>query len=153
MGTVCNMAIKEGKCKKNRNLNYCNDLKLMHDNIGMYCFNGVRFDFCLPCKKHSLNNDKCSFYTPVWKTGLIMPWQCPSVRPSVRVFRTFLQHALRCQFETWYIHSVGGTIIIGSLWPSLQPKVGQTYFLQSWPHKSIYSSNLVHRWPAVYFST
>ena len=33
----------------------------------------------------------------------------PSVRPSVRVFRTFLQHALRYQFETWYIHSVGGT--------------------------------------------
>ena len=53
------------------------------------------------------------FYTPVWKTGRIMPWQCPSVRlsvrPSVRVFRTFLQHALRYQFETWYIHSVGGT--------------------------------------------
>ena len=23
-----------------------------------------------------------SFYTPVWKTGRIMPWQCPSVRPS-----------------------------------------------------------------------
>ena len=33
----------------------------------------------------------------------------PSVRPSVRVFRTFLQHALRYQFETWYMHSVGGT--------------------------------------------
>ena len=30
------------------------------------------------------------------------------VRPSVRVFWTFLQHALRYQFETWYIHSVGG---------------------------------------------
>ena len=43
------------------------------------------------------------------KNGRIMPWQCPSVRPSVRVFRTFLQHALRYQFETWYIHSVGGT--------------------------------------------
>ena len=33
----------------------------------------------------------------------------PSVCPSVRIFRTFLQHALRYQFETWYIHSVGGT--------------------------------------------
>ena len=32
-----------------------------------------------------------------------------SVRLSVSVFRTFLQHALRYQFETWYIHSVGGT--------------------------------------------
>ena len=48
------------------------------------------------------------FYTPVWKRGRIMTWQCPSVRPSVRVIRTFLQHALRYQFETWYIHSVGG---------------------------------------------
>ena len=43
------------------------------------------------------------FYTPVWKTGRIMPWRCP----SVRIFRAFLQHALRYQFETWYIHSVG----------------------------------------------
>ena len=33
----------------------------------------------------------------------------PSVRPSVRVFRTFFQHALRYQFETWYMHLVGGT--------------------------------------------
>ena len=32
-----------------------------------------------------------------------------SVRPSVRVFRTFLQHALRYQFETCFIYSVGGT--------------------------------------------
>ena len=39
----------------------------------------------------------------------VRPSVCPSVRPSVRVFRTFLQHALRYQFETWYIHSVGGT--------------------------------------------
>ena len=47
------------------------------------------------------------------KNGRIMLWQCPSVcpsvRPSVRVFRTFFQRALRYQFETWYIHSVGGT--------------------------------------------
>ena len=58
----------------------------------------------------------------------------PSVCPSVCVFRTFLQHAVRYQFETWYMYSVGGTawrlncIKIGSLWPSLQPKVGQTFF-------------------------
>ena len=47
------------------------------------------------------------------KNGRIMLWQCPSVcpsvRPFVRVFRTFFQHALRYQFETWYMHSVGGT--------------------------------------------
>ena len=39
----------------------------------------------------------------------VCPSVCPSVRPSVRVFRTFLQHALRYQFETWYMHTVGGT--------------------------------------------
>ena len=33
----------------------------------------------------------------------------PSVHPSVRVFLTFFQHALRYQFETWYIHLVGDT--------------------------------------------
>ena len=73
---------------------------------------------------------------------------CLSVRlsvcpPSVRQSSLdFFQHALRCQFETWYMHSVGGTtwrvwivITIGSFWPSLQPKVGQTQFLQSWPYK------------------
>ena len=41
--------------------------------------------------------------------GNVRPSVCPSVCPSVRVFRTFLQHTLRYQFETWYIHSVGGT--------------------------------------------
>ena len=45
--------------------------------------------------------------------GNVRPSVCPSVRssvrPSVRVFRTFFQHALRYQFETWYIHLVGGT--------------------------------------------
>ena len=34
----------------------------------------------------------------------VRPSVRPSVCPSVR-----LQHALRYQFETWYIHSVGGT--------------------------------------------
>ena len=42
-----------------------------------------------------------NFYTPVWRNGRIMPWQCPSVHPPpVRVFQTFFQHALRYQFET-----------------------------------------------------
>ena len=83
-----------------------------------------------------------------FKNGRIMPWQCPCARPSirlsfrlsVRVFRTCFQHDLRYQFETWFKCLVGGTIcrawVIGSLWPTLQPKVYQTHFLQSWPHKS-----------------
>ena len=48
------------------------------------------------------------------KNGRIMLWQCPSVcppvRPSVRPsFPDFFQRALRYQFETWYMHPVGGT--------------------------------------------
>ena len=85
---------------------------------------------------------------------------------DVRVFRTFLQHALRyvrpsirpslrprfpdfsstCfeisiwnlvyTFSRWHDMSSLSCITIGSLWLSLQPKVGQTHFLQSWPQKS-----------------
>ena len=39
-------------------------------------------------------------------------------------------------FSRWHDMSSLSCITIGSLWPSLQPKVGQTYFLQSWSHKS-----------------
>ena len=92
-----------------------------------------------------------NFYTPVWKTGRIMPWQCPSVRrsvPSVRpsVRPRFPDFSSTCfeisiwnlvyTFSRWHDMSSLSCITIGSLWPSLQPKVGQTYFLQSWPHKS-----------------
>ena len=59
---------------------------------------------------HTLVNIECNYnnfyYTPVWKTDVLCRG---NVRPSVHVFRMFLQHALRYQFETWYIHSVGGT--------------------------------------------
>ena len=44
-------------------------------------------------------------------------------------------------------------ITIGSPWPSLQPKVGQTHFAIMASEITINSSDLVHRWPAVYFST
>ena len=39
-------------------------------------------------------------------------------------------------FSRWHDMSSLSCITIGSLWPSLQPKVGQTLFLESWPHKS-----------------
>ena len=48
------------------------------------------------------------------------------------VFRAFFQHVLKYQFEIWYIHAVGGI---------------------TRQEIKINSSNLVHRWPAVYFST
>ena len=28
---------------------------------------------------------KINFYTPIWKNGRIIPWQCPSVYPSVQL--------------------------------------------------------------------
>ena len=82
------------------------------------------------------------------KNGRIMPWQCPSVRlsvcPSVRPgFPDFSSTCFEISiwnlvytFSRWHDMSSLSCITIGSLWPSLQPKVGQTHFLQSWPHKS-----------------
>ena len=110
-----------------------------------------RYSACCPqswvvCKSH------LHFYTPVWKTGRIMPWQCPSVRlsvcPSVRpsVRPRFPDFSSTCfeisiwnlvyTFSRWHDMSSLSCITIGSFWPSLQLKVGQTHFLQSWPHKS-----------------
>ena len=68
---------------------------------------------------------------------------CPSVRPSVRPrFPDFSSTCFEISiwnlvyaFSRWHMSSLS-CITIGSIWPSLQPKVGQTYFLQSWPHKS-----------------
>ena len=79
-------------------------------------------------------------YTPVWKTGRIMPWQCPSVLPSVRpsVRPRFPDFSSTCfeisiwnlvyTFSRWHDMSSLSCITIGSLWPSSQPKVGQTHF-------------------------
>ena len=76
----------------------------------------------------------------------VRPSVCPSVRPSVRP--RFPDFSLTCfeisiwnlvyTFSRWHDMSSLSCITIGSLWPSLQPKVGQTHFLQSWPHKSRY---------------
>ena len=86
------------------------------------------------------------------KNGRIMPWQCPSVRLSVRLsvrpsvrpgFPDFSSTCFEISiwnlvytFSRWHDMSSLSCTTIGSLWPSLQPKVGQTHFLQSWPHKS-----------------
>ena len=69
---------------------------------------------------------------------------CPSVRPSVRPgFPDFSSTCFEISiwnlvytFSRWHDMSSLSCITIGSFWPSLQPKVGQTHFLQSWPHKS-----------------
>ena len=99
----------------------------------------IDFIYFFPCLKISFN-----FYTPVWKTGRIMPWQCPSVRLSVRLsvrpsvrprFPDFFSTCFEISiwnlvytFSRWHDMSSLSCITIGSLWPSLQPKVGQTYF-------------------------
>ena len=82
------------------------------------------------------------------KNGRIMLWQCPSVclsvRPSVRPsFSDFFSTCFEISiwnlvyaFSRWHDMSSLSFITIGSLWPSLQPQVGQTEFLQSWPYKS-----------------
>ena len=68
----------------------------------------------------------------------------PSVRPSVRLsFPDFFSMCFEISiwnlvyaFSRWHDMSSLSFITIGSLWPSLQPKIGQTQFLQSWPYKS-----------------
>ena len=96
-----------------------------------------------PCDLHVLMRpfEKRTYYT-------CMPWQCPSVRPSVcpSVRPGFPDFSSTCfeisiwnlvyTFSKWHDMSSLSWITIGSLWPSLQPKVGKTHFLQSWPHKS-----------------
>ena len=89
-----------------------------------------------------------SFLYARLKNGRIMLWQCPSVCPSVRpsVRPSFPDFFSTCfeisnwnlvyAFSRWHDMSSLSFITIGSLWPSLQPNVGQTQFLQSWPYKS-----------------
>ena len=85
------------------------------------------------------------FYTPVWKMdvlcrGNVRPSVCPSVRPRFPDFSSTCFEIsiwnLIYTFSGWHDMSSLSCITIGSLWPSLQPKLGQTHFLQSWPQKS-----------------
>jgi hypothetical protein len=47
-----------------------------------------------------VQSQMCNFYTPVFKTGRIMVYQCPTVCPSVRPF-----HMSRSNLRTpWPIH-------------------------------------------------
>ena len=73
--------------------------------------------------------------------GNVRPSVCPSVRLSVRpsVRPRFPDFSSTCfeisiwnlvyAFSRWHDMSSLSCITIGSIWPSLQPKVGQTYFL------------------------
>ena len=72
--------------------------------------------------------------------GNVRPSVCPSVRPRFPDFSSTCFEIsiwnLVYAFSRWHDMSSLSCITIGSIWPSLQPKVGQTNFLQSWPHKS-----------------
>ena len=100
-----------------------------------------------------IHRNKCVFIRPFEKRTYyamamsvrlsIRPSVRPSIRPSVRVFRTFFSTCFEISiwnlvyaFSRWHDMSSLSFITIGSLWPSLQPKVGQTQFLLSWPYKS-----------------
>ena len=130
--------------------------KLQHENSSAYRhINMLLVDICLMDAKAYHKNEfcidlltySCVLYARL-KNGRIMPWQCPSVRLSVRPFvrPRFPDFSWTCfdisiwnlvyTFSRWHDISSLSCITIGSLWPSLQPKVGQTHFLQSWPHKS-----------------
>ena len=110
------------------------------------------FNICLTVSQHQdyIPVDKaCVSCVPMWllflyaglKNGCILPWRCPSVRPSEfsGVFSTCFEISiwnLIYAFSMWHDMSSLSFITIGPIWPSLQPKVGQTNFLQSWPYKS-----------------
>ena len=76
------------------------------------------------------------FYTPVRETDIICSG---NVRPSsVRVFRTFFSTCFEIPilklvytFSGWHDMSSLSCITIGSLWPSLQPKIGQNHGLRN----------------------
>ena len=78
------------------------------------------------------------FYTPVWKMDVLCRCHVPSsVRGFFGRFSDMLEISiwlLVYTFSTWHDMSRLSFIMIILFWLSLQPKVGQTYFLQSWPH-------------------
>ena len=68
-----------------------------------------------------------------------------SVHPPFRLSEVAMLFSTCFEISIWNLvyNSVGGTTCrvlvpsqFGSLWSTLQPKVGQTHILQSWPHKS-----------------
>ena len=97
--------------------------------------------------KQLLRSDICPLLYARLKNGTYHA-VAMSIRPSVRlsVRPCFPDFSSTCfeisiwnlvyTFSRWHDMSSLSCITIGSLWPSLQPKVGQTYFLQARPHKS-----------------
>ena len=87
---------------------------------------------------------RLTFYTPVWKSVVLYRDNdrlsvCQSVHPSFRTFSTCFGISiwnLLYTFSRWHDMSSLSFIAIGSNWPTLQPKVNQIHFSQSWHNKS-----------------
>ena len=91
------------------------------------------------CVLYPWNSLEITFDTPIWKMDVLCRGNVRlSVCRYIGVFQTFFNMLLNLvyTFNRWHDMWSLSFITIGSLWPSLQPKVGQTCFLQSWPHKS-----------------
>ena len=116
-------------------------------------------EFETKCRRHEGIYDFITFYTPVWNTDVLCRGNVrPSVRPSAfsglssTCFEIYIRN-LVYTFSRWHDISSLSCITIVSLWPTLQPKVGQTHLFAIMASEiKINSSNLVHRWPAVYSS-
>ena len=112
-------------------------------HLNYHCIRQVPMEWCLVCDISPYAIDQSFLYARL-KNGRITPWQCPSVCPSVRPrFPDFSSSCFEISiwnlvytFSRWHDMSSLSCITIGSLWLSLQPKVGPTHFWQSWPHKS-----------------
>ena len=88
-------------------------------------------------------------FLALWRTKTLegVVSRAPSQR---KVFWTFYQHALRYQFETWYIHLVGSAtheVRVSSPWPTLQPRMGQCNFLHLWHQKLYRAFRFGTLWP------
>ena len=106
-------------------------------NLGIYSVHWAHF----MCHHKLWPTSASNFYTPVWKTDVLCRGDVHlSVRPSFPEFSSTCYEIslwnLVYAFSRWHDMWSLSFITIGSLWPSLQPKVGQTQFLQLWPYKS-----------------
>ena len=81
-GPVLSMLIYQQECGEYVFFSAITDVNNKNMKYKMIYYAYEILKVAYPCLLIIFRNTPC-FYTPVWKTGRIMPWQCPSVRPSV----------------------------------------------------------------------
>ena len=99
------------------------------------------FGQCQPGRTLGHYHQEENFLYAHLKNGRIMPWQCPSVRPSEFSGIVF-QHTLRYQFETWSIHLIGSATHRVRVWSQsgysdlfYSHKFVRLIFLHLWPQE------------------